>query len=174
MQSSRTSAQIKAAQRDDREESIFAIGSVLGPRFVASSLPLTATLSQHLREESAVVNPPLKLAFNRPRPFVADATVIPVCARAATNSYPSGHTMVGYLEAFALTQMLPEKTDLILQRAHEYAHNRVICGVHYPSDLEASRIIAAALFGALAVSPRFKEELAAAKAEVRKQLALQP
>ncbi len=82
--------------------------------------------------------------------------------------------MVGYLEAFALTQMLPEKSDAILRRAAEYAHNRVVCGVHYPTDIKTSQTIALALFGALSTSSRFQQELSAARAELRRKLALQP
>jgi acid phosphatase (class A) len=82
--------------------------------------------------------------------------------------------MVGYLEAFALAQMLPERAEAILDRAHAYAHNRIVCGVHYPTDVEASRSIALALFGALSTSPRFREELSAAKSELRAKLSLTP
>ena len=171
VQRSRTPAQVKAAQRDDRDESIFAFATVLGPRFRAEDLPLTAALSAHLREESGVVNPGLKTAFHRPRPFRALASVHPVCAQTASDSYPSGHAMVGYLEGFALTEMLPERAGEILARAQEFARNRVVCGVHYPSDTEASRTIALALFGALLSSASMQAELAAARVEVEKTLA---
>ena len=168
----RTPEQVKAVQRDDHEESMFAFATVLGPAFRASDLPLTAALSQHLRAESSVINPGLKIAFNRPRPFVSDASLHPVCDLTKSNSYPSGHSMVGYLEAFALAQMLPERNDAILERAAEYAHNRVVCGVHYPSDVEASHTIALALYGALSTSTRFQQELEAAKVELRRSLSL--
>ena len=170
----RTPAQVRSAQADDHEESIFAFATVLGPRFRAEDLPLTALLSQHLRAESGVVNPSLKVAFQRPRPFIADSTVHPVCDRAATNSYPSGHAMVGYLEAFALTQMVPEQKEAILHRARQFAENRILCGVHYPSDIEASHTVALALFGAISTSPAFQKELAAARTELRQHLKLQP
>jgi len=38
--------------------------------------------------------------------------------------------------------MVPEKRTEILERADVYAHNRLVCGVHTASDLEASRRIA--------------------------------
>ena len=146
---------------------MFLYSTILGSRFAAANLPLTAALSQHLRQESSVVNPALKIAFNRPRPFVADSTVTPVCERTSSNSYPSGHSMVGYLEGFALAQMLPEDADVILKRADTYAQNRVLCGVHYPSDVEASHVIASALFAAISTSEVFQQELATAKGELR-------
>lgn len=170
LQDTRTPGQVQAAQRDDHEESIFAYATVLGPRFREPGLPLTAALSLHLRQESAVVNPALKLAFHRARPYRTDATLHPVCDLATTDSYPSGHSMVGYLEGFALAEMLPARRGEILARAADYAHNRMVCGVHYGSDTEASRTIALALFGALLSTPTLQHELAAARAEIEHQL----
>jgi hypothetical protein len=55
--------------------------------------------------------------------------------------------MSGYLLAFIMAQIVPEKKQEILDRAADYAHNRVVCGVHYPTDTEASRRMAYAIFG---------------------------
>ena len=171
-QRTRTSAEIQQAQADDREEDLFVFASVLGPKFKAAELPLAAAFSQHLRDASAVVNPALKLRFARPRPFIASTQVHPVCRETASYSFPSGHSMVGTLEALALTQMVPERSAEVLHRLDEYMHNRVVCGVHYPSDVAASRLIASSIFGLIAVSPSFQSELASAQAEVRNHLGL--
>ncbi|SEC37321.1 phosphatase PAP2 family protein [Terriglobus roseus] len=171
-QRNRTTAEIQQAQADDKEEDIFIFAPVLGAKFNATELPLTAAFSQHLRGASAVINRPLKLRFGRPRPFIASAQVHPVCEKTSSNSFPSGHAMVGTLEALALTQIVPERSAKILHRLDQYTHNRVTCGVHYPSDVDASRTIASALFGLIAASPVFQEELASARAEVRNHLAL--
>jgi acid phosphatase (class A) len=55
--------------------------------------------------------------------------------------------MLGYLFAFTLAQIIPKKQDEIQRRGEDYAQNRLICGVHYRSDLEASRLASATLFG---------------------------
>ncbi len=169
---SRTAQQVREARADDTDESMFLFADVLGRGFNKELLPLTAALSAHLRQESAVVNPSLKLAFARPRPFVTDPQLHPVCPKTETNAYPSGHAMVGYLEAYALVAMLPERKDVVLARARQFAANRVVCGVHYPSDVEASRTVSLALFGSLLSSPVFQRELAAARAELRSALHL--
>ena len=169
-QSKRTATQVEQAKADDKEEDIFIFSSILGPSFSAAELPLTAAFSQRLREASAVINPPLKLHFARRRPLVASAAVHPVCEMTGSESFPSGHSMVGTLEALALTQILPERSAEILQRLDQYTRGRVICGVHYPSDVAASKVIASSLFGLIAASPAFQSELAASKAEVRRHL----
>jgi acid phosphatase (class A) len=46
-----------------------------------------------------------------------------------------------------LSKIVPEKRTEILARAEEYAHNQLVCGVHYPSDIEASRRIACMVLG---------------------------
>lgn len=170
----RTPQQIHQAQTDDANESIFAFANAVGPGLTSAALPITAALSTHVRHESAVVNPSLKLAFARPRPFVADTALHPVCPKTESNSYPSGHAMVGYLEAYTLAAMLPEHKDAILARARQFAANRVVCGVHYPSDVEASRTVSLALFGSLLTSASFQHELQAARLELRARLHLPP
>jgi acid phosphatase (class A) len=87
-------------------------------------------------------------------------------------SYPSGHAIIGYLEALTLVQIVPEKQKEILERADDYAHNREVCGVHYPTDVAAGKEAAYAVFGEMTTSAEFQKELAAARAETRKLLGL--
>lgn len=173
IQEARTPEQVKAAQADDAEEDIFIYKTVLGADFNAQSLPLTTALSAHVHGDEPIATNPLKDIFQRPRPYQVDATLHPVCKLTTQhNSYPSGHTLSGYLLAFTLVQMVPEKRAEILERADNYAHNRLVCGVHTASDLEASRRIAYAVFGSMMQEPRFQQDLAAARAETRHALHL--
>jgi acid phosphatase (class A) len=48
----------------------------------------------------------------------------------------------------------------------------VVCGVHYPSDTEASRRLAYTIFGYMMGNPRFQRDLAAAREETRRHLGL--
>ena len=173
IEKNRTQPQVLLAQVDDKEQDIFLFKDVLGQNFVANSLPLTAVLSTHIHNDESIVTRPIKAQFSRPRPFQADNTLRPVCVLSQKpDSYPSGHSLSGYLLALTLVQMVPEKREQIMQRADAYAHNRMVCGVHYASDVEASRTIAYAMFGYMLSSPRFQKELAAAKAETRSNLSL--
>jgi acid phosphatase (class A) len=173
LQDTRTPEQVKAAQADDAEEDIFIYSTVLGAGFNAKALPLTAALSAHVHGDEPVASDPLKELFQRPRPYQIDATLHPVCKLTeAHNSYPSGHTLSGYLLALTLIEMVPETSTQILQRADLYAHNRLVCGVHTASDLEASRRVAYLVFGSIVDDPKFKQELAAARTETRHALGL--
>lgn len=173
LEQTRTSEQVAAAKADDQEEDIFVFRTVLGDNFRPEELPLTAALSAHVHGDEPVASSSMKALFKRPRPYQFDSTLHPVCKTTTEpNSYPSGHTLSGYLEAFTLAQMVPEKRREILERADDYAHNRLVCGVHYPSDIAASRNAAYAVFGYMLGTPRFQMELAAARAETRKHLGL--
>jgi acid phosphatase (class A) len=88
------------------------------------------------------------------------------------DSYPNGHGFTGYLEAFTLAEIAPEMRAEILARVDDYAHNRLVCGVHHPGDVEASRQVAYAVFGYMLGTPRFQQDLAAAREEMRAKLGL--
>lgn len=173
IEQARTPAQVAAARADEHRQNIFAFNTVLGEEFNAKDLPLTAALSTYVYNEEPALTIPLKGIYARPRPYQYDHTLHPVCGTTTVhNSYPSGHSLSGYLEAFTLIQMVPEKSQEILARADEFAHNRLVCGVHYPSDIATGREIAYALFGYMMAMPQFQRDLAAARAETRRHLGL--
>lgn len=175
VQETRQPAQIAQAQADDGEEDIFIFKTVLGDKFSAQFLPETARLSARVHANEGVILNPAKQYFHRLRPFNADRTLKPVCkVKDDVNDYgyPSGHSTSGWLEALVLIQIVPEKRDAILARAADYAHNRVVCGVHYPTDTLASKSVAYAMLGLMMNNPEFKTGLAAAKAETRRALGL--
>jgi acid phosphatase (class A) len=173
IEATRTPDQVAAAKVDENEEDMFAYKTVLGAGFNPDALPVTAELGAHVQTEQSLAGSSLKAVFARPRPYQTDKTLHPVCALTeAPNSYPSGHALTGYLEGLTLAEMVPEKRTEILARADDYAHNRLVCGVHYPSDIEASRRVAYVVFGYMMATPRFEHDLAAAKAEIRAKLGM--
>jgi acid phosphatase (class A) len=87
-------------------------------------------------------------------------------------SYPSGHATFAYVDAIILADMLPEKAAAIFARADAYAHNRVIEGVHYPSDLEAGRISGSVIDNVFLHNERFIADYEKARVEVRHALGL--
>jgi len=175
IESERTPAQVAAAQGDDREEDIFIYRGVVGDQFTAANFPILAELSAHVHNDEPVEGNPIKDHFKRQRPYQFDKSLHPVCKTTdQPDSYPSGHTITGYLLALTLIQMLPEKQSEILTRADYYAHNRLVCGVHYESDLKASQRVAYAEFGYLLATPRFQRDLTRGGEELRTRLGLQP
>jgi len=85
-----------------------------------------------------------KLKYRRARPFVTDRTLTPCIDLPSSYdwSYPSGHAAIGYALSLALAKKYPEKRDAILAQGLKIGENRLIGGVHHPSDVAAGRELA--------------------------------
>ena len=173
-QNTRTPEEVARA-RADVVKSVFRFADVLGPAFNETNLPKTAALFEAASHEATLIAKGGKQYFRRARPFIASSDVHPTVASKpgdAYDSYPSGHATFGYMSAILLAQMVPEKRDALFARGREYGENRVIDGVHYPSDIEAGRIDGTLVAAALMDNPEFQKAFAEAKVEVRAALAL--
>lgn len=167
IEAARTPQQAARAIADDQDETMFAFRDVIGAHFTARAFPLTALLSTHVGRDEEANTDPLKQGYARVRPYNADPSLRPVCTtRKTDDSYPSGHATAGYLQALTLIELFPEKRDAILARADDYANNRLVCGVHYRSDIEAAKLLAYSVHALMRENARFQAEVAAAKAEL--------
>ena len=79
-------------------------------------------------------------------------------------SYPSGHAAVGWAWALILSEIAPARNDAILARGRAFGQSRVICNVHWQSDVIEGRFIGAAVVARLHADPEFRTELKSAKA----------
>lgn len=173
LEKTRTEAESTQAKWDDVNEDIFLFHTELGDGFNAEKLPLTAAFGKRLANDASVAAFGPKTIFHRVHPYVVDKTLNAICkTKAKDDSYPSGHTTLGWVTGLVLVQMVPEKKDEILARAEAYGRSRLICGVHYPSDVEASKRLAYATHALMTQNPQYKIELAAARAELRAALGL--
>ena len=66
---------------------------------------------------------------------------------AQSPSYPSGHTTQAFYIAHKLSQMFPDLSEYFYTLAEMIAQSRVDRGVHFPSDNDAGKILAAKLAG---------------------------
>ena len=60
------------------------------------------------------------------------------------NSYPSGHSSGMFCCSMVLMELLPNKADLILKAANQYAVNRTIARYHWTSDTINGRVLGSA------------------------------
>ena len=173
IQKSRTKDQSEQAMADDKNETMFLYSNVLGARFNPILLPLTAAFALRVKKDEGINANPAKNHYQRVRPYNLDKTLSPICVTKTKNdSYPSGHATAGYLQALVLVEMVPEQRDAILARADDYANNRLICGVHYPSDVAASKLLAYSIHAVMDTNPQFQKEMAVARTELRSVLGL--
>jgi acid phosphatase (class A) len=160
--------------RQDGEVSVFRFVEVLGnaDRLTAQSLPVTNAFFRKITDDEALVIGPVKDAFARPRPFRLDPRLKPVLALTSSAAYPSGHSLWSFTVGLVLADMVPEKRAAIMERVREYAHNRVVAGMHFPSDVESGALCGAAFAAMLFASPQFRADQADAAAELRAALGL--
>ena len=111
-----------------------------------------------------------KTHYQRVRPFVmhnaSSCTPSDEEMLRKDGSYPSGHSAAGWGWALLLTELVPERADAILQRGRDFGESRVVCNVHWQSDVDAGRVIAAATIARLHAVPAFETDVEAARAEV--------
>ncbi len=140
-----------------------------GVNFAAVETP---ALTRVLRRAGADLFPLVGAAkdhYQRPRPFVTEEG--PVCITpsesfAKSGSYPSGHAASGWLHALLLAEIDPDNAAAIINRGRAFGESRVVCGVHYLTDVEAGRLTATALIAALHGNSEFEADMDAARAEL--------
>ena len=111
-----------------------------------------------------------KDSYKRQRPFAAlkEGTCAPAseAALAKDGSYPSGHAALGWGWALLLAELAPDRADALLQRGHAFGQSRVICGVHWQSDVDTGRVMGAAAVARLHADPTFTAQAALARGEI--------
>lgn len=109
--------------------------------------------------------------YQRPRPFLVEdlpLCVVPSQELARGGSYPSGHSATGWLYALLLAETAPDRAAAIMARGRAYGESRVVCGVHYLSDVEGGRTLSTTLVAALNGNTAFERDVAAARRELAK------
>jgi acid phosphatase (class A) len=144
-----------------------AMGLTLTPDNAPTLALLFARIS---RDARAVIDPP-KEHYARPRPYLSD-TNAPICVEktddlAKSASYPSGHSTQSWAWGLVLAELAPDRASDILMRARSIGESRIICGVHYLSDIEAGRDAGAVLVARLHADPAFQADLAKARDEIK-------
>lgn len=141
----------------------------LGVSIDEKQTPTTLRILHRVELDVRTVGKPAKEHYNRPRPMIGDDK--PICLPREdwmkTNaSYPSGHSMTGWAWGLILAELAPQEADQMLGVGKAMGESRVICGVHYASDVEAGRTLASAMVARLHGDPQFQADMKKARAEL--------
>jgi acid phosphatase (class A) len=148
----------------------------LGLKLDRKNLPRLIRLLNRVAEDVLAAASEAKKRHPRPRPFQrfqlkrVCGQVVPTkpeAAPTAGTSYPSGHAAVSWAAALVMMETRPSEATPLIMRAVEFGHSRVVCGVHFPSDVDAGRLVAVAVIDKLFATPAFRSDLLCAKREVQ-------
>jgi acid phosphatase (class A) len=135
-----------------------------------SDTPRLYKLLQRVATDAGASTRAAKDRYRRPRPFMLNHA--PTCFPAAddalrtSGSYPSGHAAIGWAWALVLSEASPDQSEAILARGRAFGDSRLICNVHWESDVIEGRFMGAATVARLHDEPEFLADLEAAKAEL--------
>lgn len=166
LQADRTPAQV-ARCRAEEVVDVFAFANVLGAWFSPRDLPATAALMQQTYVDGRAASDAAKVRWNRVRPFLADKRVKPCVKLEPSTSFPSGHATRGAMWGALLSDAFPEKAEKLAARGKEIGTNRVLGGMHWPTDVEAGHVLGLEIARRLLADPAFVAEWEKAKAEMR-------
>jgi undecaprenyl-diphosphatase len=119
---------------------LFAVGGPKGRRAAVTGLAAVGM-------NSFIVNVPMKLVGNRPRP---DRGRVRVAAARHTKmptstSFPSGHSASGFAFAAGAAEAMPQLGIPLRALATAVAYSRVHSGVHYPGDVIVGSLVGMAV-----------------------------
>ena len=142
----------------------------IGLKISKEHTPNLHHLLSRATKTSAASNRKIKSYYNRIRPYVefAEPTGVPEDEEShrKSASYPSGHTTRGWTMALILSELLPERSQDILEAGYRYGASRVIVGYHYQSDVQEARAAASGIVAVLHSSDEFQKDMKKAKKEI--------
>lgn len=142
----------------------------LGAPVSAADTPRLYALLQRSLIDVGLAARAAKDRFPRQRPFAVNHAA--ACSSEVTTpqqsmrAYPSGHSAIGFAWGLILAEIAPAQREAILARAQAYAVSRVVCNVHWYSDVVQGISVGAAAVARLQADPSFQADLAAARDEL--------
>lgn len=142
----------------------------LGAPITSEDTPTLYRMLQRIMHDAGAATGAAKNKYQHARPFMLDGQ--PTCQPSAdkelrmSGSYPSGHTTIGWAWAQVLAEIAPDRAEAILERGRAFGESRLVCNVHWASDVMEGRLIAAATVARLHSNPEFLADLQVAKGEL--------
>lgn len=142
----------------------------LGIEVSAQRTPHLYRLLQRVAVDAGDAAEAAKAYYHLPRPFMDNGQ--PTCtpgdeaALRPNGSYPSGHTAIGWAWAQVLGEADPARSDALTARGRSYGESRIVCNVHWQSDVLASYAVATATVARLHGNPQFRADLDAARRDI--------
>lgn len=157
------------------KEGFHSFSCAAGVTISPETTPVLASILMRTLDDARSVYQPPKAVYNRKRPAAGNTAAVCVPREdwiETDGSYPSGHGLVGFGWALIMAELVPDRAAEIVARGRAFGDSRVLCGLHWPSDVEAGRYLAGALVARLHAEPDFQADMAKARTEIEAARAL--
>lgn len=151
-------------------EAAGALSCALGAPITEKDTPHLYILLRRVLSDAGYSTGAAKNRYMRRRPFLENGA--PACTPAEEadlakqGSYPSSHAAAGWAWALVLAEAAPDHAEAILERGRAFGQSRVVCNVHWSSDVAAGGVMGSATVARLHADAAFRADLAAAKKEI--------
>ncbi len=155
--------------RLDDDHLLAAFACALGIVPERATMPSLYRLLDRAGPDTRAQTDAAKTHFARPRPYLHNHQ--PICVPRFTSldrspAYPSGHATLGMGLGLILAELAPDRSAALLARGRSFGESRIVCGVHWLSDVQAGWLNAAALVSALHASATFRADLERTRSEI--------
>ncbi|WGM32256.1 phosphatase PAP2 family protein [Brevundimonas sp. NIBR11] len=142
----------------------------LGFRVSAEYAPRLVSILERVLHDANEAAELAKARAFRPRPVGADlerpACQVVSAAGRASPSYPSGSATVGAAYGEVIAALAPEHAADATRIGHEIGVSRLVCAMHYASDVAEGEALGKAAFQRIAATPAFQADAVAAREEI--------
>jgi acid phosphatase (class A) len=155
-QAKRTATECSRGRAEARDD----FGSLFGnvSPFDEPLPPEVAAFFKRVHDDLSYAVGAVKERYQRPRPFRRGQGLEPCIAIIGGYAYPSGHATSARVFALILAELVPERRAEFMARADEAALDRIIGGVHHPSDIEAGKRMVEEIYAALRDNQAFRRD----------------
>ena len=142
----------------------------LGFRLTAGESPRLVSILERVMHDANEAAEQAKARARRPRPVGADperpACQVVSAAGRASPSYPSGSATVGAAYGEVIAALDPSDAAAATRIGHEIGVSRMVCAMHYPSDVTEGETLGKAVFLRIAATEDFQADAVVAREEI--------
>jgi acid phosphatase (class A) len=171
-QVSRTTADCDRTQHEGGLDIESTFGPPYGPLSEAEVSEVSSLYSDIFIRTDEYVNT-IKQKYQRNRPFIRDSKIVLCAPSHPSTSYPSGHATISRVAANIFAKLFPQKAEALRARADQMAEDRVLGGVHHPSDIEAGKKLGDLVSEELLKDASFQPSMEATKSLLTKEPQIQ-
>lgn len=142
----------------------------VGAPITEKDTPFLYQLLRRVASDAGYAGDSAKDHYKRDRPFVlnkqAPCTPEEMNRLGADRSYPSGHSATGTAWSLIMAELAPDRANPIIRRGQAFAQSRLVCNMHWSSDIVQGSFVGVYSYGRLQANPGFQSDMQSARREL--------